>query len=462
MNELTKIARPIEVTILALLYFISALLAIVAAVSAIGQNAAQWQTRFTTADFAIVAWVLISVLIPSLIALGLWRLSPEVRAATIFLAGAGLVLLFVTGVTEGVPEDTSTLITLGWASVSMLCLNTPRARRAFGKFGNLGVSTKLLMAAIPLILIMFLIGRSKVMIPQLNIPNDVRAITFISNRRAQTEHGVTGGPTFERILTMNTNGGEIAYLKGTTTIVGPGTWSPDGRAYAIYAFNDETKHFCLILFDSSGHRCLVKDGFTPSWSPDGRYIAYSTSGSFSSVPENTRSATINLLTMSTGVVTPMVTLPPPVDAVSHTVFSHITWSPDGETIAYSIYTYGISGTEVVEDAGSIWLFNMNAQRPTFLTSGQSPAWSPTRNEIAFDRDQDIWLYNLDMRTETVFIDDPVRAYYPAWSPDGEQILFTSKRDGNSEIYRINRDGTQLTRLTNDSAADFAPMWRPNP
>ena len=31
--------------------------------------------------------------------------------------------------------------------------------------------------------------------------------------------------------------------------------------------------------------------------------------------------------------------------------------------------------------------------------------------------------------------------WPAWSPDGTKIAFTSQRDGNGEIYSMNADGT---------------------
>ena len=42
-----------------------------------------------------------------------------------------------------------------------------------------------------------------------------------------------------------------------------------------------------------------------------------------------------------------------------------------------------------------------------------------------------------------------------------EIVFTSKRSGNAEIYSINRDGTRLTRLTQHPAGDFSPAWSPD-
>jgi TolB protein len=51
-------------------------------------------------------------------------------------------------------------------------------------------------------------------------------------------------------------------------------------------------------------------------------------------------------------------------------------------------------------------------------------------------------------------------YLPAWSPDGTKMAFTSNRDGNPEIYVVNRDGSGLRRLTNHSAIDSTPTWNP--
>ena len=50
---------------------------------------------------------------------------------------------------------------------------------------------------------------------------------------------------------------------------------------------------------------------------------------------------------------------------------------------------------------------------------------------------------------------------PAWSPDGTRLCFTSTRDGNAELYVVNRDGTNLRRLTNHPGADITPTWSPS-
>jgi len=43
----------------------------------------------------------------------------------------------------------------------------------------------------------------------------------------------------------------------------------------------------------------------------------------------------------------------------------------------------------------------------------------------------------------------------------EAILFTSTRDGNSEIYVVNADGSNQTNLSNNSAHDRYPTWSPD-
>ncbi|MEO2013357.1 MAG: hypothetical protein ABGZ53_03200 [Fuerstiella sp.] len=47
---------------------------------------------------------------------------------------------------------------------------------------------------------------------------------------------------------------------------------------------------------------------------------------------------------------------------------------------------------------------------------------------------------------------------PAMAPDGSVIVFSSPRTGNGDIYQINRDGTQLVRLTDSSAFETDPIF----
>jgi TolB protein len=58
--------------------------------------------------------------------------------------------------------------------------------------------------------------------------------------------------------------------------------------------------------------------------------------------------------------------------------------------------------------------------------------------------------------------DRVHDRSPAWSPDGKAIAFASERDGNSEIYVMNADGTEQKRVTDNVAYDDYPQWKPTP
>ena len=53
------------------------------------------------------------------------------------------------------------------------------------------------------------------------------------------------------------------------------------------------------------------------------------------------------------------------------------------------------------------------------------------------------------------------ALSPSWSPDGTQIVFTGQDGGISDLFIVNRDGTDLRRLTNDRYADLQASWSPD-
>ena len=53
---------------------------------------------------------------------------------------------------------------------------------------------------------------------------------------------------------------------------------------------------------------------------------------------------------------------------------------------------------------------------------------------------------------------PQNDNFPAWSPKGDRILFTSDRDGDWELYTIRPDGSDLKRLTHSPGNDAHATW----
>lgn len=49
----------------------------------------------------------------------------------------------------------------------------------------------------------------------------------------------------------------------------------------------------------------------------------------------------------------------------------------------------------------------------------------------------------------------------SWSPDGTKIALTLSKDGNSEIYTLDRNGNNPVRLTVNAAIDVSPVWSPD-
>jgi uncharacterized membrane protein len=143
------------------------------------------------------------------------------------------------------------------------------------------------------------------------------------------------------------------------------------------------------------------------------------------------------------------------------------WSPDGSKIAFASDRSGNFDIYVMNSDGS------NVQNITNNEIGDDlhPAWSPDGNWIAFstDRDGNREIYSIQVDGPGIhnLSNSPdSEEYQPHWFESGgilfsnDMIVFTSERDGNPEIYRMNPDGSDQVRLTNNPAADYSPNGSP--
>jgi TolB protein len=132
---------------------------------------------------------------------------------------------------------------------------------------------------------------------------------------------------------------------------------------------------------------------------------------------------------------------------------------------------------------NIELYEMNLDGSEVKRVTNYPSWdtypdiSPDGTKIAFRRrtvsnvlgkeigNSEVFIANRDGSEAYNITNHPEHDGWPSWSPDGTKIAFASDRERglNWQIYTINIDGTELTRLTefDSQGAEFAkPQWSP--
>ena len=76
-------------------------------------------------------------------------------------------------------------------------------------------------------------------------------------------------------------------------------------------------------------------------------------------------------------------------------------------------------------------------------------------------DGDIKVYDVDTRRHTTLTKHPAFDAAPSWSGDGSQIAFWSDRDGQSDIYTMDADGSNIRRRTRTPRREGGPVLSPD-
>jgi TolB protein len=126
---------------------------------------------------------------------------------------------------------------------------------------------------------------------------------------------------------------------------------------------------------------------------------------------------------------------------------------EGKEVTFMIGDATARETAIWEAGGGAEI-NLTATGTPGLTA--TAPLPPDGSKIVFtskrDGNYEIYVMNADGSGQTRVTDDPAGDHYPTWSPDGTKIAFASKRDGDFDIYVMNPDGSGQTRLFDGRAA----------
>jgi Tol biopolymer transport system component/DNA-binding winged helix-turn-helix (wHTH) protein len=188
---------------------------------------------------------------------------------------------------------------------------------------------------------------------------------------------------------------------------------------------------------------------SPSFSPDGRSIAYSSD----------RSGAMEIYTRRLdrpGTETQLTS-----DGAQNI---HPAWSPDGRNIAFHSVA-----------KGGIWTISVAGGRPAQISRrGSQPAWSPDGKYVAF-RSQDTYslapkdllsvgasrIHVVELKTgseRVLNLPQPTERWqtFPTWSIDGSRVLFAAYGLENSELWSAPLDGSAPVRIA--SSENSVYLW----
>jgi len=137
-----------------------------------------------------------------------------------------------------------------------------------------------------------------------------------------------------------------------------------------------------------------------------------------------------------------------------------SWSPDKRRLAFVTYRHGDDPQIEELDLGS----GRRRTLVAFPGMNITPEWSPSGGELAFaaTKDGNSEIYKVDKALQRFerLTDNRASDLAPTWSPTGREIAFTSDRGGGPQVYLMSADGSNVRRLTYEGTYNTAAAWSP--
>jgi len=206
----------------------------------------------------------------------------------------------------------------------------------------------------------------------------------------------------------------------------------------LIAFSTGDSKIYVVRSDGSHLTKLASNASAPSWSPDGRRIAFDRTSARQG---------ITLLTLRGRRLRALTRHP------SATYDDVPSFAPDGKRIAFMRQPSG-------KDAG-VYLIATTGKRLRRLASGSDPSWSPDGRKLVYSLQSRLFVIGADGRGKHPLTSGSDPDVMPAWSPDGKRIAFVRKRAGNYDVWLVSADGKHECRLTTAAGQDLNPSWSPD-
>lgn len=227
-------------------------------------------------------------------------------------------------------------------------------------------------------------------------------------------------------------------------------WSPDGQRILYVAHSEDKNEFHLV--SSVGEKLMrvaVPSQLTSvgsvSWTPDGTEIAFAGQAEEPDGSYNIYSMNLDEDEQPSRIV---------VDGIQP------AWSPDGKYLAFTTLRDGNLEVYVADGEGE---GQRNLTRHEGYDGRPSWSPDGNRITFESDRFGNLEICIMDVASGAVVnvTNHPAKDREPAWSADGRELAFVSNRDLNNHIYRMAVDGSGVTRLTSGNVEDREPSWSPD-